>query len=524
MKLYANPVIEASQAEKTSVYFFEQFAQYLRPASGQELSAWGHTLLEALVPFYHCLQGALYLYTDSPPKGLRLLSAYAVAASERKEFIAEREGLIGEAIFFKKIIYIESPYSFVSQARSGLARLTPRAALLLPLIHEDIKVGLLELTSLYPLSPHTQEALKEIAQTIALNLRFSLIQEEMTRRLEAQVEERTQDLKRALAELQEAQDTLVRTEKMATLGQLIAGVAHEINTPIGAVKAGATNVVDILPRLLQSAHALLPQLSKEMENLLEALFQEILQDKPPLTSKEERKLRRAYIQELEELDIGDAEEIADKLIEAGFCASLAPYYSLLQNQSRQEIIEYINLQGQVIKNIRNIILAADKTKKIVFSLKNYSYASSDNQAQPTDIGALLDVVFTIFNSQFKQGVKVSVSLENLPLIPAYPDELSQVFINIIQNAIHAMEGVGRLQVSGRVEGEKLILAFTDSGPGIPPHLIEKIFEPFFTTKKRGEGTGLGLDICRKIIEKHKGKIYAVSKPGETTFYIELPIK
>jgi signal transduction histidine kinase len=525
MKVYANTIHKNQEKDvKTSAHFFEQFAQRLRPASGEKLSEWGEMLLQELVPFYGCFQGALYLHTEEPQKGLQLLSAYAVAASERKEFVAEREGLIGEAIFLKKTIYVESPYGFQSRARSGLVRFSPRAALLFPLVHENIKVGLLELTSLHPLSGSTRDALKEIAQSVAINLRFSLIQEEMKLRLETQVEARTKDLQNALTELQEAQDTLVRTEKMATLGQLIAGVAHEINTPIGAIKAGATNVVDILPLLLQSAHSLLPVLNKETLVLVEALFNELLQDKPPLISKEERKLRRAYIKELEALDIEDADEIADRLIEAGFISELAPYYPLLRREDVKAIIEYINLQGQVIKNMRNIILAADKTKKIVFSLKNYSYTASGDEMQPTDINALLDVVFTIFNSQFKQGVKCTANLENLPLIPTYPDELSQVFINIIQNAIHAMEGTGQILITGKVEKEKLILAFTDNGPGIPADLINKIFEPFFTTKKRGEGTGLGLDICKKIIEKHNGNLYAVSQPGETTFYIELPIK
>ncbi|MCS6905814.1 MAG: ATP-binding protein [Bacteroidia bacterium] len=526
MFIYSNKSIEiqAQPQEKKEIRIFELLSPYLRPKSGQSLSEWGDYFLQQLVPLCNCLQGALYLYTQEPKKGLALLSTYAVSNAEKREFIVEREGLLGEAIWQKKTVYIESEYGFQSRARSGLAWFHPQAVLLLPLIYEEFKVGILELTSLYPLAKELRNSLQEVARNIAINMRLNLLQEEMTQRLEAQVEARTQDLKNALESLRQTQDSLIKSEKMAVLGQLIAGVAHEINTPIGAIKAGATNVVDILPLLLKSTNTLLSTLDEKTQNLIETFQKDLLKKTEVLTSKEERKLRRAYLQELEALNLLQADEFADRLIEAGFIGELAPYYPLFKHEKANEIIELINLQGQVIKNMKNIILAAEKTKKIVFSLRSYSHTTTTDEMQLTDVAALLEVVFTIFNNQFKQGIKLFTELDNLPMIKAYPDELSQVFINIIQNAIHAMQGVGELHIAGKVEGERLILSFRDTGPGIPAHLINKIFEPFFTTKKQGEGTGLGLDICKKIIEKHKGKIYVDSEPGKTIFFIELPLE
>jgi signal transduction histidine kinase len=104
----------------------------------------------------------------------------------------------------------------------------------------------------------------------------------------------------------------------------------------------------------------------------------------------------------------------------------------------------------------------------------------------------------------------------------FADEIGQVWTNILQNAIQAMGGRGKLRVEAQSEGAYVRVSFTDNGPGIPPEILPRIFEPFFTTKPRGEGTGLGLDICRRIVEKHHGRIEVSSQPGQTTFHVFLP--
>ncbi|MCS7298065.1 MAG: ATP-binding protein [Bacteroidia bacterium] len=111
----------------------------------------------------------------------------------------------------------------------------------------------------------------------------------------------------------------------------------------------------------------------------------------------------------------------------------------------------------------------------------------------------------------------------MPQLYLFTDEIGQVWTNLIQNAIQAMQGQGELWIQAQRVGDELQVAFIDTGPGIPPEILPRIFEPFFTTKAKGEGTGLGLDICRRIVEKHQGRITVESRPGRTQFVVHLPL-
>jgi signal transduction histidine kinase len=141
----------------------------------------------------------------------------------------------------------------------------------------------------------------------------------------------------------------------------------------------------------------------------------------------------------------------------------------------------------------------------------------------TNITEGIDVVLTIYHNLFKQGVEVTKNYQAVPPILCLPDELNQVWTNLIHNAIQAMENQGELEIAVFQQNGQVVVQITDSGPGIPDNVKDRIFEPFFTTKAAGEGSGLGLDIVRKIVEKHRGKIEVESRPGRTTFSIMLPI-
>lgn len=140
-----------------------------------------------------------------------------------------------------------------------------------------------------------------------------------------------------------------------------------------------------------------------------------------------------------------------------------------------------------------------------------------------DIRESVETVMTLYHNKIKRGVELTTDFKATPSIPCYPDELSQVWTNLIHNALQAMQFRGRLEISIFPENDNIIVAITDNGPGIPKEIQSRIFEPFFTTRARGEGSGLGLDICRKIVEKHKGAIQFDSEPGKTTFKVSLPV-
>jgi signal transduction histidine kinase len=133
-------------------------------------------------------------------------------------------------------------------------------------------------------------------------------------------------------------------------------------------------------------------------------------------------------------------------------------------------------------------------------------------------------VLTLYHNQLKHGIEVVKHYESLPNIPCYPDELNQVWTNLIQNAIQAMDGQGTLEIGVAQKDHHVVVRVTDSGSGISEEIRERIFEPFFTTKPAGEGSGLGLDIVQKIIDKHHGKIEIESQPGKTTFCVILPME
>jgi signal transduction histidine kinase len=175
------------------------------------------------------------------------------------------------------------------------------------------------------------------------------------------------------------------------------------------------------------------------------------------------------------------------------------------------------------KNAMVIISAIERASKIVFALKSYAHTVNSETISAIEICGSIDLVLTLYRNQLKYGIELVRDYTTEAIVNCYPDELNQVWTNIIHNAIHAMNGTGRLVVGVRVVDEQVVVSFSDTGRGIPDDIKPRVFEPFFTTKKAGEGTGMGLSIVKKIVEKHKGTIDFESSEGTgTIFYVHLP--
>ncbi|MCS6896195.1 MAG: ATP-binding protein [Bacteroidia bacterium] len=341
--------------------------------------------------------------------------------------------------------------------------------------------------------------------------------------LEERVRLRTQELEATLRELSSAQQQLILSEKMAALGQLVAGVAHEINSPLGAIKGSAETLLEALPQFLSR----LINVGNEQWAALSAAFvwlNQYLQSgqRVVLTSKEERALRKRYAAHLEAAGISDSDTVARQLVEAGIIVEdFTPILPLLRQPEGADILYLI---GQLKLQLENIVLAANRTRKTVFALKSYTHTSDHSKPTLTQLNESIEVILTLYQNQLKQGVVVHTEYDpQIPPLYIFGDEMGQVWTNIVQNAIQAMQGQGELRIETRLTDGEVLVSFTDNGPGIPPEILPRIFEPFFTTKSKGEGTGLGLDICKRIVEKHRGRITVRSQPGQTTFTVLLPL-
>ncbi|WP_396600851.1 ATP-binding protein [Algibacter sp. R77976] len=337
------------------------------------------------------------------------------------------------------------------------------------------------------------------------------------------LKQRSIELSKTLGDLEETQEKLVNSEKLAALGQLVAGVAHEINTPIGAIRSSIGNIKGALLYVLNEYPKFIIHLPENQKLVFTKLVKESLSQKQMLTSKEEREQKRMILSTLEKNQIDNAYFYADSFVDMMIFDNIESYLDIVKAEDSEAIFNIAYKITGLQRSIDNIDFAADRASKVVFALKNSSRINNYDEQTLTDITEGIENVLILYNNQIKQGIEVYRTYEKIPKILCYSDELNQVWTNILHNAIYAMDLQGKLDIKLYTDNTYVIVSITDYGKGIPPNEIDKIFDPYFTTKPTGEGTGIGLFISKDIVEKHNGKILVESKPGKTTFSVYLPI-
>jgi predicted ATPase/signal transduction histidine kinase/tRNA A-37 threonylcarbamoyl transferase component Bud32 len=398
----------------------------------------------------------------------------------------------------------------------------PKSLLLMPITNYGKLLGILYLENELieeVFTPERMELLKVLAAQIAISIENSLFYTSM----EKKVEERTAELQEALADLKRSQQQLVESEKMAALGQLVAGVGHEVNTPLGAIKSSIGNIDSCLKGALEQLPRLFQMLDGEQQQEFMSLLTHSEGNGAVLTTREEREIRKSLEEELKGHGIENARNLANIFIKLKILKDVTPYLPLLRNAQADFIFDTAYKLCDLRSNAANIAMAVERASKIIFALKNFARFDQSGEMIKARLKDGLETVLTIYHNQIKRNTTLVTEYQDLEEIYCFPDELNQVWTNLIHNALQAMDYSGTLTIRLEKAGDCQKVVIQDSGQGIAEDIIGKIFAPFFTTKKAGEGSGLGLDIVKKIVDKHNGRIEVASTVGVgTAFSVFIP--
>jgi two-component system NtrC family sensor kinase len=358
--------------------------------------------------------------------------------------------------------------------------------------------------------------------------------EELERKVDLRTAELTainQELGRAIAEVHETQAQLILSERMAGLGLLVAGVAHEVNSPSAAIRGSVDAMGDVISRMTGHLTALaaldLPPARREaVVHYVEATGPVLAAGRLP-TGPGVRRAARQLRAKLEEAGVPQAAALAHGAAELGLEeVELDAFISVLGTGAERDALAtvamgYLSEFVALHRNAATIHNAIHRIQRIVSALKTYSHLDQRATLAPADLHEGLETTLALFDYALRD-ITVTRRYGDLPPVPIYVDELNQVWTNLIQNAVQALGGRGCITIETGVLESGVVVRITDDGPGIAPDIMPRIFEPFFTTKAKGHGTGLGLGIVRKIIDKHRGRVACTSQPGHTTFEVWLP--
>ena len=320
-----------------------------------------------------------------------------------------------------------------------------------------------------------------------------------------------------------------QNEKMMALGKLSAGLAHELNNPAAAIVRSSGELKKHLHTTPEDFKEVIQMqlTSEQVDRVNNLVFSKINAPTPVNLSMMERNDREDEIMEwMDDHGFADSDEIAENFVTFGMTLEeIEEIDAIIEGTHTLPVFRWLNNMMTTERMVEDIQQASSRIATLIRSVKTYTHMDQTPDKVYADIHEGLDSTLTMLNHQLKQkNIRVVKELDqHLPKIPLYVSELNQVWTNLIDNAADAMEDQGTLTIRTRAEGNHVRVDVEDNGSGIPPDIQDNIFDPFFTTKTVGQGSGLGLDIVKKIVERHGASINLTSEPGRTVFSLCFPL-
>jgi signal transduction histidine kinase len=329
--------------------------------------------------------------------------------------------------------------------------------------------------------------------------------------------------------VQNTQQAVGQRERLLALGSLSAGLTHELNNPaaaaVRATSALRERVAGMRHKLGTMAAGSYDRTTLEMLIQLQERAVDLVSKAPALSPIEASDREDGIADWLDRHGVADGWNLAPAFVQAGLDTGwLEHVAATVDDATLDGALRWLNCTVETELLMNEIEDSTNRISTLVGAAKQYSQLDRAPY-QVVDVHELLDSTLMMLGGKIPPGITIVKDYDTvLPRIPAYPGELNQVWTNLIDNAVSAMNGTGTLTVRTGLDRDQLFVEFADTGPGVPPEIRERIFEPFFTTKPVGAGTGLGLDISwRIIVNKHHGDLQVQSFPGDTRFRVRLPL-